>query len=55
MPPFLGVIHRHFEKAKPQIGGVKSATITAPLDMLDLLIPQALLNSIEELQITYQK
>ena len=55
MPPFLGVAQRHFEKAIPVSGEVKKATLTIPLDMLDMLVPQALMNALEEVQVVYEK
>jgi hypothetical protein len=54
MPPFLGVCHRHFEKAMPACG-VTQATLTAPLEMLEFLIPAALVNAIESVEILYKK
>jgi hypothetical protein len=55
MPPFLGVIHRHFEKAIPISGSTNKVTLIAPLEMLEFLIPQALVNGIESVQIVYEK
>jgi hypothetical protein len=54
MPPFLGVIQRHFEKAIPISSGT-GATLTAPLEMLEFLIPAALVNAIESVAIIYKK
>jgi hypothetical protein len=57
LPPFLGVLQRHFEKAKPVTGPApKQAThLTAPLEMLDFLVPAILIGSLESVEIVYQK
>ena len=54
LPPFLGLAQRHFEKAMPACGDLR-ATLTIPLDMLDMLVPQALMNALEEVQVVYEK
>lgn len=56
MPIFLGVIQRHYEKAKPAVEDpTKPTTLVAPLEMLDFLCPAALIEGIEAIEIVYQK
>ena len=55
-PPFLGICHRHFEKAKPFVAsGAKEVILMAPLDMLDFLLTPALVAEIDEIQIVYKR
>lgn len=54
MPPMLGLFHRHFQKSLPTTGE-KEATIVAPVDLLDLLVPPEILNGIESIEIVYKK
>jgi hypothetical protein len=55
-PIFLGVIQRHYEKAKPAVVDPKKpTTLVAPLEMLEFLCPASLIDSIESLEIIYQK
>lgn len=56
MPPFLGVVHRHFEKARPEIpAALKEVSLNAPLDMMDFLLPNALLAGVESIEIIYKR
>ncbi len=56
MPIFLGVIQRHYEKSKPAVADpAKPTTLVAPLEMLDFLCPQTLIEGIEAIEITYHK
>ena len=55
LPIFLGLCHRHFEKALPSGSDAKRLTITAPIDLLDIIAPQYLLDHIEELSIVYER
>jgi hypothetical protein len=55
MPLFLGVLQRHWEKSKPAIADPKKATLVAPIEMLDFLVPQALLANFESVEILYEK
>lgn len=55
MPPFLGLIHRHFEKAKPAVGNVRDALIVAPTDLLEHVFPGDTLSNIESIEIRYHK
>lgn len=55
MPPFLGVVQRHFEKAKPAIPPGVTVHLNAPVDMLGFLIPQALLDTVESVEVVYRR
>ena len=56
VPPFLGLFHRHFEKVKPATLDAKKGTFVAPVDLLTLINPRtSILNSIEEITVTYEK
>lgn len=54
-PGFMPLLHRHFEKAKPTVASAKEATIIAPVDLLNLLVPPVLLDEIEAIEIHYKK
>lgn len=54
-PPFIGVIHRHFQKALPSTSDAREVTLTAPLDMLGFMIPEHVLNRMESLEIVYHR
>jgi hypothetical protein len=54
-PVFLGIIHRHFEKSLPSVSNAREVTLVAPIDLLDMLVPAALLDKIDSLEITYRK
>jgi hypothetical protein len=53
LPPFLGLIHRHFEKARPAVNG-KKATLNAPVDLIDMIVPEDMLKDIESIEIVYE-
>lgn len=55
MPAFLELCHRHFQKSRPSIKSDVEATLVAPLDLLDLIVPEKLLSPIESLEIVYRK
>lgn len=55
MPAFLPMLHHHFQKAKPATGASKEITLTAPLDMLEMMgLPSSLISSIESIEVTYR-
>lgn len=54
LPAYLGLFHRHFEKAIPTVA-TPEATVNAPVDQLGLLLPPDLIEGIEEISITYRK
>jgi hypothetical protein len=55
LPAFLGLIHRHFEKAKPVVASVKTATVNASVDLLDMVVPPDILATIDSVEIHYDK
>lgn len=55
MPPFLGVIHRHFEKARPPVANLKEAKLVAPTDLLEHVFPPDSLRDIDSIEILYHK
>lgn len=55
LPPFIGLFHRHFQKALPKVASQESAIVTAPVDLLDLILPDRLLDQIESIEVVYKK
>lgn len=56
LPPFLPLLHRHFQKSLPYVpSGAMTSTLVANVDLLDLLVPQPILESIESIEIVYDK
>jgi hypothetical protein len=53
LPTFLGIIHRHFEKSLPAVSDAKEVTLIAPLDLLDYIVPDIMLDKIESIEIRY--
>lgn len=54
VPPFISVIHRHFQKSLPSVlPDARGITLFAPVDLLEFLIPEKLLDSIESIEVTY--
>jgi hypothetical protein len=54
LPGFLGLFHRHFQKAIPATTGTQ-AKLIAPLDLLDMMVPSNLLANIESIEIHYDR
>jgi hypothetical protein len=54
LPGFLGLFHRHFQKAIPATTG-QQAKLIAPLDLLDMMVPSNLLSNIESIEIHYDR
>ncbi len=55
LPAFFGVVHRHFQKSVPFTASSQEATLVVPLDLLAMLVPEQLINSIESITVTYRK
>ncbi len=59
-PPFIKLIQRHFEKARPFVPeagatGKMQIVLTAPLDLIGMTIPASLLENIESIEMIYRK
>ena len=54
LPPYLGPIHRHFEKAIPATVGPR-VSLNAPLDLLENFIPPDVFKEIESFEVIYKK
>jgi hypothetical protein len=54
LPVFLSIAQRHFEKAIPTVGSGR-ATLTIPTDLLNVLLPGPLLDTIESIEVTYAR
>ena len=53
-PAYLSLGHRHLEKGEISANGDKNR-FTIPLDLLSLVIPQDVLEEVEEVQFIYEK
>lgn len=54
LPPFVGLLHRHFQKALPALASNKQAVLNAPIDLLDMIVPDDMLDSIESIEVHYE-
>lgn len=58
-PPYIELAQRHFEKEKPDVPGVvdssgyRRATVTAPTDLMRLVLPEDVVDQIESLELVY--
>lgn len=55
LPPFLGLAHRHFEKAADLPKGATYAALTIPVDLLGMIAPADLLDKIEGVEVVYRR
>lgn len=55
LPAFIGLFHRHFQKSMPTVASDREATVTAPVDLLDLMMPESLLKDVESVEVHYKK
>jgi len=55
-PPFIGVLHRHFQKSLPAVlPDARGVTLIAPVDLLSFLVPEPLLKGIASIEVIYGK
>lgn len=54
LPSFIFVAQRHFEKCPPVVVG-DTANLLVPTDLLNLDLPQALVNEVKELRVEYKR
>lgn len=55
IPPYIPLIHRHFQKACPALANRDYAQVTAPVDLLSLMMPEWMIDHIESIEVTYKK
>jgi hypothetical protein len=55
LPAFVGLCHRHLEKSMPALKSDKQATVTVPVDLLNMIVPEELLAGVEGLDLVYKK
>jgi hypothetical protein len=55
LPGFIPLAHRHFQKALPHVSNNKKVTLTVATDLLDMVVPERILNQISSVEIEYEK